>query len=275
MTTQLTERLQESLEVVRKRTKSKPRVGIILGSGLGPFADGLEDRVAIPTAEIPHYPRSTVEGHAGRFVFGKVAGKEILALQGRVHAYEGYALQKVTYGVHLMAELGIETLIVTNAAGGINPNFVPGDLMVIVDHINLMFDNPLFGPNEERLGPRFPDMSEPYNRELIALAEQVGLEFGIKLQKGVLGALKGPTYETAAEIRMMRWFGADAGTMSTVPEVITAVYRGLKVLGISCITNLATGLSATKLSHEEVTEVAELVKERFSKLITEIIRRVP
>lgn len=275
MTTQLTERLQESLEVVRKRTKSKPRVGIILGSGLGPFADGLEDRVAIPTAEIPHYPRSTVEGHAGRFVFGKVAGKEILALQGRVHAYEGYALQKVTYGVHLMAELGIETLIVTNAAGGINPNFVPGDLMVIVDHINLMFDNPLFGPNEERLGPRFPDMSEPYNRELIALAEHVGLEFGIKLQKGVLGALKGPTYETAAEIRMMRWFGADAGTMSTVPEVITAVYRGLKVLGISCITNLATGLSAKKLSHEEVTEVAELVKERFSKLITEIIRRVP
>lgn len=270
----LTEQLKESLAFVRTKTKAQPTIGIILGSGLGPFADALQNRTVIETASIPHYPRSTVEGHAGKLVFGELAGKNILALQGRVHAYEGYSLQQVTYPVQVMAEIGIKNLIVTNAAGGINRHFQPGDLMLIVDHINLMFDNPLMGLNDDRLGPRFPDMSAPYNLQLIELAEQIALELGIKLQKGVLAGLKGPTYETAAEIRMMQRLGADAGTMSTIPEVIAAVYRGLKVLGISCITNLATGMSDKKLSHDEVTEVAELVKDKFSKLITAIISKM-
>lgn len=266
--------LRESLGFIQSKTQKHPKTGIILGSGLGPFADTLQDRTVIETATIPHYPKSTVEGHAGRLVFGKIGDREVLALQGRVHAYEGYPLQQVTYSVHVMAELGIEKLIVTNAAGGINPNFAPGDLMLIIDHINLMFDSPLFGCNDDELGPRFPDMSEPYSRPLIELAEQVAADLGIRMQKGVLVALKGPTYESAAEIRMMRRLGADAGTMSTVPEVITAVYRGLQVLGISCITNLATGMTDKPLSHDEVTEVAELVKDKFSKLIKEIISKI-
>ncbi len=270
----LKKQLQESLAFVGAKTQAAPKIGIILGSGLGPFADELQNQTVIETAVIPHYPRSTVEGHAGKLVFGEVSGKKILALQGRVHSYEGYPLQQVAYSVHLMAEIGVKTLIVTNAAGGINLHFKPGDLMLIVDHINLMFDNPLIGVNDDELGPRFPDMSEPYSKELIKLAEETALDLGIKLQKGVLAALKGPTYESAAEIRMMRFLGGDAGTMSTVPEVIAAVYRGMKVLGISCITNLATGMSDKKLSHDEVTEVAELVKGKFSQLIKAIIGRM-
>jgi purine-nucleoside phosphorylase len=270
----LKKQLQESLAFVRAKTQAAPKIGIILGSGLGPFADELQNKTVIETTAIPHYPRSTVEGHAGKLVFGEIAAKKILALQGRVHSYEGYPLQQVTYSVHLMAEIGVKNLIVTNAAGGINLHFKPGDLMLIVDHINLMFDNPLIGVNDDELGPRFPDMSEPYNRELIKLAEETALDLGIKLQKGVLAALKGPTYESAAEIRMMRFLGGDAGTMSTVPEVIAAVYRGMKILGISCITNLATGMSDKKLSHHEVTEVAELVKGKFSRLIKAIVGRM-
>ncbi|MFQ5674952.1 MAG: purine-nucleoside phosphorylase, partial [bacterium] len=214
----------------------------------------------------------TVEGHAGKWIFGEISDKSILAMQGRVHSYEGYPLSRVTFPVHLMAELGIEKLIITNAAGGHNPKFVPGDLMVISDHINLMFDNPLVGPNE--IGPRFPDMAAPYHPGLIELAEKTALDLGIKLQKGVLAAMKGPTYETAAEVRMLQRLGADAGTMSTVPEAIVAASRSLKVLGISCITNLGTGMSANKLSHDEVTEVADRVKDKFSNLIKEIIHRI-
>ncbi len=266
--------IQEALDYIKNRTTERPGIGIILGSGLGPFAEELQHKTIIPTADIPHYPPSTVEGHAGKLVFGKVEGVKVLALQGRIHAYEGYSLKQVTFPVQLMANLGVQHLIVTNAAGGLNPNFRPGDLMIIVDHINLMFDNPLIGPNDPELGPRFPDMSEPYNRRLIELAEKTALDLGIKVQKGVLIASKGPSYETAAEVRMFQRLGGDAATMSTVPEVIVAVYRGLKVLGISCITNLATGLSATKLSHEEVTEVAELVKGKFSSLVKEIILRM-
>lgn len=266
--------LREALQYIRRETKADPKVGIILGSGLGPFAEELTNRTEIPTSTIPNYPVSTVEGHAGKWVFGEISGKKILAMQGRIHGYEGYSLQKVTFPVHLMAEVGIEKLIVTNAAGGLNRNFRPGDLMLIVDHINLMFKNPLFGPNDDSLGPRFPDMAEPYNAELIKLAEQTALDLGIKLQKGVLVGLRGPTYETAAEIRMMQRIGGDAGTMSTIPEVIAAVYRGIKVLGISCITNLATGMTDKKLSHDEVTEVAELVKDKFSRLIREIVQKI-
>lgn len=266
--------LQEALAFIREHSTQRPKIGIILGSGLGPFAEEINDKTTVATATIPHYPVSTVAGHAGKWVFGEICGKQILAIQGRIHAYEGYSLKKVTFPIHLLAELGVEYLIVTNAAGGLNPNFAPGDLMLIVDHINWMFDNPLFGPNDRKLGPRFPDMSEPYNAALMRLAENTALELGIKVQRGVLVAAKGPSYESAAEIRMSQRLGGDAATMSTVPEVITAVYRGLKVLGISCITNLATGLSPHPLSHAEVTEVADKVKGRFSRLVKEIIAKI-
>jgi len=261
-------------EYIRTQTDASPKLAIILGSGLGPFAEELQNRTEIPTAAIPSYPVSTVSGHAGKLIFGEIAGKSILAQQGRVHAYEGYSLQQVTFPVHLMADLGIETLIVTNAAGGHNRHFQPGDLMLITDHINLMFDNPLIGPNDADRGPRFPDMSQPYDQELMALAQQTALESGIKLRTGVLAALKGPTYETAAEVRMIQRFGGDAGTMSTVPEVIAAAHRGLRVLGISCITNLGTGLSSERLSHDDVTQVAQRVRDKFTRLVREIVIKI-
>ena len=271
----LRDQLQEALTFVHSKTDLKPPVAIILGSGLGSFADELTDKTEISTATIPHYPISTVEGHAGKWVFGKISGKTILAVKGRIHSYEGYSLGKVGFMVQLMAEMGIQNLMVTNAAGGLNRHFKPGDLMLITDQINMMFDNPLKGKNDDSLGPRFPDMSQPFNKELMEIAQQAALDLRIKLQKGVLGVLKGPTYETAAEVRMMQFFGADAGSMSTLPEVVTAVFRGLNVLGISCITNLGTGMTQNKLSHEEVTEVAELVKNKFKNLIKEIIARIP
>ncbi len=272
--TVLNNQLQEAIRYIENQTEFEPLIAIILGSGLGPFADEVQHKIEIDTASIPHYPVSTVEGHAGKWVFGKIEDKKILALQGRIHSYEGYSFKEITFPIHLIAELGINNLIITNAAGGINPTFSPGDLMLIVDHINLMFDNPLYGPNDRKSGPRFPDMSEPYNFQLIELAERAAMELGIKIQKGVLIASKGPTYESAAEIRMMQLIGGDAGTMSTVPEVIAAVYRGIKVLGISCITNMATGLSDKKLSHDEVTEVADLVKDKFSNLIKAVINKI-
>lgn len=266
--------LAKAKKYLRSQTDLSPKLAIILGSGLGPFADELENRTEIATADIPNYPVSTVSGHAGKWIFGEIQGKRVLALQGRVHSYEGYSLQQVTFPVHLMADLGIEKLIITNAAGGHNRHFQPGDLMLITDHINLMFDNPLFGINDDSRGPRFPDMSQPYDRELMAVAEKTALELGIKLHTGVLTALKGPTYETAAEVRMIQRFGGDAGTMSTIPEVIAAVHRGLRVLGISCITNLGTGLSEHRLSHDDVTEVAQRVRHTFTRLVQELVVKI-
>jgi purine-nucleoside phosphorylase len=271
---QLIERLRESKRAIESNLTSLPRTAVILGSGLGPFADQLDAAVTIECREIPHYPVSTVEGHRGRWVFGRVEGVDLLVMQGRVHSYEGYDLQTVTYPIHLMAEIGVRNLIVTNAAGALNPRLRPGDLMIIVDHINLMSDNPLIGPNDPRLGPRFPDMSEPYSRELIALAESTAMDLRLPVRKGVLAAWKGPTYETAAEVAMSRVLGGDAGTMSTVPEVITAVHRGLKTLGISCITNMATGLSEKPLSHDEVVQVGRQVRERFADLIRAIVAKI-
>ena len=269
----LIDRLRESKRFLESRLQPATSIGIILGSGLGPFADELEEAVVIDSGDIPHYPVSTVEGHAGRWVFGKVGGVDVLAMQGRVHAYEGYSVSAVTYPVQLMAEIGVRTLIVTNAAGAVNPRLQPGDLMLIADHVNLMFDNPLFGPSDPRLGPRFPDMSEPYSADLIAMAESAALDLGIPVRKGVLVASKGPTYETAAEVVMYGRIGGDAATMSTVPEVIAAVYRGMRVLGISCITNLATGLSERPLSHDEVVEVGQQVREKFAALIRAVVGR--
>lgn len=259
--------LRESKSFILKYLPIKQPIAIILGSGLGGFANELSEAKTIETKDIPNYPISTVEGHIGRWVLGELERIEVLAIQGRVHYYEGYSIQRVAYPVHLLSELGVKALIVTNAAGGLNPQFAPGDLMLIEDHINLSFTNPLIGSHIHSHGNRFPDMSEPYYHEYIKIAEQVAQDLHIPIKKGVLCWVTGPSYETAAEVRMLQKVGGDASTMSTIPEVIVAVQRGLKVLGISCITNMATGIGTQKLSHQEVTIVAEKVKSKFNSLI--------
>ena len=243
---------------------------MILGSGLGELAEEIENPVVIPYNEIPHFPVSTVVGHAGQLVYGKLSGKNVLAMQGRFHYYEGNPMDTVTYPVRVMAALGIHSVVVTNAAGGVNEGFQPGNLMLITDHINFMGTNPLIGPNDENMGPRFPDMSAAYTKEYQEKAREVANKLAIDLQEGVYIGFTGPTYETPAEIRMARTMGADAVGMSTVPEVIVASHSGLKVLGISCITNLAAGMQAN-LNHAEVVETTERVKEDFKKLIKEIL----
>jgi purine-nucleoside phosphorylase len=270
----LKDRLTESVAWIRTKTSQQPAIGIILGSGLGEFADTLEEREQIVTSDIPHYSRSTVEGHAGKLVFGKISDREVLAVKGRVHYYEGYSLEQVTYVVRLMRALGVRSLIVTNAAGGVNPVFSPGDLMFITSHINFFFTNPLQGPNDDELGPRFPDMESDYDKEYISIGEKCALKLGVKTQRGVYCAGSGPTYETSAEVKMFQKIGADAVGMSTVPEVIVAKHQNMRVLGISCITNLGTGISSTPLSHEEVTITANRVKNSFQALLKEIIQNL-
>ena len=271
----LEKQLREAVAFIHEFFPPLPSVAIILGSGLGAFADKLQNTRVLETVQIPHYPVSTVPGHKGRWVLGQLNNKSILAVQGRVHFYEGYSMQEVVYPTHLLAELGVETLIVTNAAGGVNLSYRPGDLMLITDHINLMGDNPLIGPNNDRMGPRFPDMSAPYDVEYRKIAEQAGMNLKIRLQQGVLATLKGPCYETAAEIRMLRTIGADAVTMSTIPEVIAANHRGMKVMGISCISNMGTGISSGKLDHAEVTRTAEKIQHNFIRLMDETITHFP
>jgi len=266
-------KLKESIEYIRSKTNSKPILGIILGSGLGLFADKLDSPHKISTFVIPHYPESTVEGHAGNFVFGNWIDIPVLAIQGRTHYYEGYSSEKVSFVARIMAELGIETLIVTNASGGVNPKFAPGDLMLITDHINGMFRNPLIGPLKYG-GDRFPDMSDAYASEYFELIEDIAHKKHINLQRGTLYVSTGPTYETAAEVKMIRKLGGDAASMSTVPEVITANQVGIKVIGISCITNLATGIGSEPLSHSEVTETADKVREKFIQLVSGIIETI-
>lgn len=251
-----------------------PRVGLILGSGLGGLADEIADPVKIAYKDIPNFPVSTVEGHAGKLVFGKLVGTEVVAMQGRFHYYEGYGMQQVTFPVRVMKSLGVETLMVTNAAGGINQHFSPGDLMIIADHINLMGTNPLIGPNDPDFGVRFPDMSEAYSHQLRMMAKQTASELKMEVKEGVYAALTGPTYETPAEIRMLRVLGADAVGMSTVPEVIVARHSGLKVLGISCITNMAAGILDTPLSHAEVIETTERVKADFLRYVTALVGKM-
>ncbi len=267
------QKLQDAIAHVKTFTGAKPNLGIILGSGLGAFADTLGDTVKIPTAGIPHYPKSTVEGHQGFLVFGRHKNVPVLAVQGRTHYYEGYSMKDVTFVVRIMQALGVKALMVTNAAGGINPRFNPGDLMLITDQVNFLFDNPLIGSLDYG-EPRFPDMSDPYSSEYFDLIEQIALQRGVALKRGVLWVSSGPSYETAAEVKMIQKFGGDAASMSTVPEVIAAVHAGMKVIGISCITNYATGISAQKLSHQEVTETADLVKEKFLALVTGIIEEI-
>ena len=267
------QKLEESLNYIRQFTDMQPDIAVILGSGLGDFADTLQDKVKIATADIPHFPRSTVHGHKGNLVFGKWQDVRVLAVQGRTHYYEGHSIQDVAYVVRVMSRLGVNKLLVTNAAGGTNPRFTPGDLMIIVDHINFMFRNPLWGKPVEG-EPRWPDMYDTYDSQFVEVIEQVGLDLGIPLKKGVLFVSPGPTYETASEVQMARRFGADALSMSTVPEVIVAKARGMRIAGISCITNMATGISQNPLSHEEVTEIANLVKNKFQKLVAEVLVRL-
>jgi len=266
----LKEKVEQALEFIRQRTDLKPKAGIILGSGLGPFADTLKNRVEIPTRDIPHYPQSTVEGHAGALIFGTHKDVPLLAVKGRTHFYEGYSIQEVTFVIRIMQMLKIPLLMVTNAAGSVNPKLRPGDLMLITDHVNFLFQNPLRGPAEFGQ-PRFPDMSDVYTRKFFSAIDRIALDRGIALKHGVLWVNTGPTYETAAEVRMVQRFGGDAVSMSTVPEVIVAAQAGMKVIGVSCITNYATGIVAQKLSHDEVTETANRVKEKFTQLMSGII----
>lgn len=260
---------------VRTRTDRVPRVALILGSGLGAFADTLEDATAVPYAEIPDFHASTVVGHAGQLVVGERFGVPIVAMQGRVHAYEGLPTSAVVHPLRTMWQLGARTLIVTNAAGGVNPSYRPADLMLIRDHLNLTGSNPLIGPNDERFGPRFPDMTESYDPALGALARASADAVGLTLHEGVYAGLLGPTYETPAEVRMLRTLGADAVGMSTVPEVIAARHAGMRVLGISCITNAAAGLGDEALDHSEVTEVAAQVRARFIQLLEGVLKEMP
>lgn len=247
-------------------------VAVILGSGLGMFADAIENGLAMDYCNIPNFHQSTVAGHAGKLVIGEVAaGLNIACMQGRFHYYEGHPMETVVFPVRVLRALGAEVLIVTNAAGGINSNFKPGTLMLIEDHLNLMGDNPLKGANFDFLGPRFPDLSEAYSIELREVAREVARQQHLDLQSGVYAALSGPTYETPAEIRMLRTLGADAVGMSTVPEVIAANHMGMKVLGVSCITNLAAGISPHKLSHQEVIETTERVKNQFVNLLQGVL----
>lgn len=262
--------LADSTQFITKQAGFRtPKVGVILGSGLGAWADSLANPLKLPYSDIPHMPRSAVVGHAGNLVVGDTAGGIAVAcLQGRVHAYEGHDFSKVVFGARLLARLGCESVLLTNAAGGIRRSFKPGDLMLITDHLNLMGRNPLVGPNISELGPRFPDMTEAYSRAVRELARGAARSAGIDLTDGVYAALLGPTYETPAEIEMYRRFGADAVGMSTVPEVIALRHMGVPVGAVSCITNLAAGLSPTKLDHSEVEETARASRDRFVALLS-------
>jgi len=267
-------RAEHAARTIRSRTALDARIALVLGSGLGAFADELDEAARVPYDQIPGFARSTVAGHAGSLVIGKVGTVPVVAMQGRVHSYEGYSLEEVTFPVRTFKLLGIETLLLTNAAGGINVQLSEGTLMIISDHLNLMGVNPLRGPNDERFGPRFPDMSEVYSRALQEMVVEEANSLGIEVRRGIYAALSGPSYETPAEIHMLRSFGVDAIGMSTVPEAIVARHMGMKVLGISCITNMAAGISDSPINHDEVMETGNRVRATFTLLLRHIIGRI-
>jgi len=272
--TGLYERAEHAARVIRSRTSDTPRVAVVLGSGLGGFADDFEDVVRIPYEDIPGFSRSTAEGHAGQLVVGKIDQVPIVAMQGRVHFYEGYSLEQVTFPIRTFKLLGVKTLILTNAAGGVNVQLSQGALMVLSDHINLMGDNPLRGPNDTRFGPRFPDMTSAYSPELQEIVIEEARALGVEVRRGVYAALAGPSYETPSEIHMLRNLGADAVGMSTVPEVIVARQMGIDVLGISCITNMAAGISDEPINHEDVMATGDRVRDTFANLLRRVVSRV-
>ncbi len=265
------EKATEAAEFIAARTLLRPRVAIVLGSGLGAFAEKLEQATAIPFGAIPHFPRSTVEGHSGRLVVGMVSGVPVAAMQGRVHAYEGYSSEEVTFPVRVLGRMGVQRLVLTNAAGGINEGFRQGQLVLIADHINFSGRNPLVGPNDERLGLRFFDMSEAYSARLRELARKAAQDMDLDLEEGVYLCVAGPSFETPAEIRAFERMGADLVGMSTVQETIVALHMGLEVLGISCVTNMAAGIQATPLSHEEVMETGRAVEARLAGLLSRVV----
>jgi purine-nucleoside phosphorylase len=267
--------LQETVAAITARHPQPPQLGLVLGSGLGAYAETLDHKTIIPFDELPHFPRSTIVGHSGRLVLGDADGVPVAVLQGRVHLYEGYSVHEVAYPARVLGCLGIRQLLVTNAAGGINEAFRPGDLMLITDHINLMGANPLTGPNVEELGVRFPDMSQAYDPAMRELAFAAAERLGIRLVSGVYVGLAGPSYETPAEIRMCRTLGGDAVGMSTVPEVVVANHMGVRVLGISCITNMAAGILPQKLTHQEVIDTTSRVEREFVALLGAIVPLLP
>lgn len=264
-------KLQETVSYIRTKTSAKPKIGVILGSGLGSFVKDVDVEITLPYKDIPHFSPPTVDGHSGNLIFGKIDGLPIAIMQGRNHYYEGHSMESVVFPTRTLAMMGVETLILTNSAGGFGENMQAGDFMIIEDHINLMGTNPLMGPNIKELGPRFPDMTEAYDKRLIKLMEQVLQKQGTTYHKGIYCGVSGPTYETPAEVRYLKLIGGKAVGMSTVPESIAANHLGLRVAALSCITNLAAGISSQKLSHNEVTETAQRVEQHFSSFLREFI----
>lgn len=265
------EKIHAAVEFLNTRTRMRPTIAVVLGSGLGSFAEQVADREIIPFSTIPNFPQSTVEGHSGNLVLGRSGNIEVAVMQGRVHYYEGYTMKEVTFPTKVLAQFGVKQLILTNAAGGINKKFKQGRLMIIEDHLNLQSTNPLLGPNESRFGPRFFDMSEAYDKTMRSVALAAARKLKLPVHRGVYAGLTGPSYESPAEIRMLRRLGADAVGMSTVPEVIVANHMGVKCLGISCITNMAAGVLKQKINHEEVMLTGERVKGNFIRLLQAII----
>jgi len=270
----LKEKIAESAKYINQRSKIKPEIAVILGTGLGKLAEDIKEKEIIPYSDIPNFPVSTVQSHSGNLVLGKLGDKEVVAMQGRFHYYEGYSLEEVTFPVRVMKKLGADIIIISNAAGGMNRFFKRGDLMLITDHINLFGNNPLIGPNDEELGPRFPDMSEAYNRKLIELTLKVALKEKIKLHQGIYVGLAGPTLETPAEYRFLIKIRADAVGMSTVPEVIVANHMGMKVLGISCITDLAIDGVIKGVSLDEILKAASDAEPTMTKLVKKVIEKI-
>ncbi len=272
---ELKAKIQQAADFINSKISKKPSVALVLGSGLGKFADELKNSVAIPYEQIPHFPVSTVKGHAGRMVVGEAGGKIVVAMQGRFHYYEGYSMQEITFPMRVMIAIGVKDLIITNASGGLNRNFKVGDLMIMTDHMNHMGGNPLIGPNDDSLGTRFPPMQGVYTPALVEEAMKIGREIGAPVERGVYVAVSGPNYETAAELRAFRIMGADAVGMSTVPEVIVAVHGGIKrILGISCITDMATGEGHEDVNHEDVIAAAAKAQPYFLKIIEKMLERL-
>ncbi|MFQ5708662.1 MAG: purine-nucleoside phosphorylase [bacterium] len=271
---ELKAKIAETGDLLREKSRITPQIGIILGTGLGALAQEIEQQAVISYDEIPHFPISTVESHVGRLIFGTLGGKSVVAMQGRFHYYEGYTMKQITFPVRVMKYLGAQTLLVSNACGGMNPVFSPGDIMIITDHINLFGDNPLIGVNDDSLGPRFPDMSEPYSKELIALAEQIALEERIKVQKGVYVAVSGPNLETRAEYRFLRAIGADVVGMSTIPEVIVAVHSAMRVLGLSVITDACFPDALKPVNIQEILKVAAEAEPKLTLLMKRVTERL-
>ncbi len=270
----LWDQLQETVRVIRGKVSETPLVGVILGTGLGGLGEKIEGARAIAYEGIPHFPRTTVESHKGQLVFGRIGGKQVVVMEGRFHVYEGYTATEVTYPVRVMRALGAEILIVSNAAGGMNPSYAAGDLMLIQDHINLMGINPLIGPNDDRLGVRFPDMSAPYDAKLMALAQEVAKKASIRIHRGVYVGVAGPNLETKAEYKFLRGIGADAVGMSTVPEILVAVHGGMRALGVSCITDLCIPETLKPASLEEILRIAKEAEPHLTHLVSQVIEQL-